>query len=221
MCVSSFVVLLAAAAAYGGQAGLGQGASGDDVLGVQTALQAYGYYNSTLDGAFGPVTHRAVIRFQRDCGLPADGVVDEATMQALEQFDPALVMPSRGSAGDRQGPMVVAFAEEFLGAPYVWAGSSPSGFDCSGFTSYIFSEFGVSLSHGADLQFREGYQVNNPQVGDLVFFSTYESGPSHVGIYMGDDLFIHASSAAGDVCITTLSSAYYTERYLGARRVLD
>ncbi|MDF9407918.1 MAG: D-gamma-glutamyl-meso-diaminopimelic acid endopeptidase CwlS precursor [Pelotomaculum sp. PtaB.Bin104] len=214
------VTFLTATAVYAGQA-LKEGASGNDVLKVQTKLQSYGYYDSALDGDFGPATLNAVIRFQADCGLTVDGIVGPETIQALERFNPATFTPSRGAAGDRKGQTIVSYAEQFLGTPYVWAGGSPRGFDCSGFTSYVFGHFGIDLPHAADEQFDEGYRVSQPRAGDLVFFSTYESGPSHVGIYIGDNQFIHGSSGAGEVCITSLSTPYYRERYLGARRVIS
>jgi len=210
-----------ATAVYAGQPVLKQGASGNDVLKVQTKLQAFGYYTSALDGEFGPATYKAVIRFQTDCGLTVDGIVGQETLQALERFNPATFSPNRGSIGDRTGQSIVSFAQQFLGTPYVWAGSSPRGFDCSGFTSYVLGQFGVDLPHAADGQFREGVQVSQPRLGDLVFFSTYEPGPSHVGIYIGDNQFIHSSSGAGEVCITSLSAPYYSSRYLGARRVIN
>lgn len=214
------VMFFATAAAYAEEEFLKQGASGDEVLWLQTKLQAHGYYYGELDGKFGPITHRAVVRLQWDCGLPADGVVGLDTIKALVDFDPEAVLASRGAIEDRRGQAIVAFAEQFLGTPYTWAGTSSRGFDCSGFTYYVFGEFGVGLPHRADLQFREGYPVSELSVGDLVFYSTYESGPSHVGIYMGGNEFIHASSGAGEVCITSMSAAYYSARYLGARRVL-
>jgi cell wall-associated NlpC family hydrolase len=113
-------------------------------------------------------------------------------------------------------------ASSHLGAPYVWGGAASSGFDCSGFIYYLLKEYyGLTLPRMADGQFNAGAVVERAdiQAGDLVFFSTYEPGPSHVGIYMGDGNFIHASSAARQVTITPLSRAYYAERYVGARRL--
>ncbi|MEN6567990.1 MAG: NlpC/P60 family protein [Veillonellales bacterium] len=120
------------------------------------------------------------------------------------------------------GSALINFASNFIGTPYVWAGNSPGGFDCSGFIYYIFIEHGVSLPRMADAQFNEGASVEKAALlpGDLVFFETYEPGPSHVGIYLGDDKFIHASSAAGQVIISDLNKPYYAMTYLGARRVL-
>lgn len=222
LCVFLTTALLAMTAAHGSQDSLKRGSKGEDVLRVQYLLQQYGYYDSELDGEYGSATMKAVAYFQGDCGLKVDGVVGAQTWAALEIFNPgAAVKTNRGASFDRLGYSIVEYARQFLGTPYSWAGMSPRGFDCSGFTTYVFNEFGVSLSHAADLQFNQGYAVTDLLPGDLVFYATYSKGPSHVGIYMGDGNFIHASSGAGYVTITPMSTAYYSARYLGARRVLD
>jgi cell wall-associated NlpC family hydrolase len=160
------------------------------------------------------------MEFQGDEGLKADGVVEDQTWRALQDFNPATV--SRGLSQSRSGQQLVVFAKRYLGTPYVWGGASPSGFDCSGFIVYVFKQFGVQLPRMADEQFEVGSSVARAdlQPGDMVFFTTYEPGPSHVGIYIGGGQFLHASSAVGEVTVTPLSKEYYQERYLGARRVL-
>jgi len=97
---------------------------------------------------------------------------------------------------------------------------SPSGFDCSGFTLYIYRQLGVRLPHSAADQFYLGTPVSRSDLlpGDLVFFETYTQGPSHVGIYVGEGRFIHASSRRG-ISLDSLDSSYYASRYLGARRI--
>lgn len=200
---------------------LKQGVSGDDVLKLQTKLHGLGYYRGSPDGNFGPGTCNAVINFQIDRGLEADGIAGLVTLQALQSSGSAIAPPNRGSIEDRKAQAVVSFARQFLGTPYVWGGSSPKGFDCSGFTCYVLSQYGISLPHAADEQFKTGVRVNQPRLGDLVFFTTYEAGPSHVGIYIGNDQFIHCSSATGEVCLTSLSKPYYSARYLGACRVIN
>lgn len=203
----------------GGQA-LKQGSTGDSVFLLQKKLLDLGYYQGALDGNFGSGTKSAVTRFQSDRGLTVDGIAGSETLRALQNNGPAAISPSRGQAGDRKAQTIASFAKQFLGVPYTWAGSSPSGFDCSGFTYYVFGQFGVDLPRMADGQFNAGISAGQLQPGDLVFFSTYEPGPSHVGIYIGDNQFIHSSSGTGDVTITSLGTAYYSARYLGARRVL-
>lgn len=217
----SLVTLLSATVAYAGQPVVKKGASGNEVLQIQTKLKSYGYYTGALDGDFGPATCNAVISFQADCGLTVDGIVGPETLRALENFSPAAITPSRGASADRKGQSIVSFARQFLGTPYVWAGCSPKGFDCSGFTCYVYSRFGINLPHAADQQFKKGVKVTQLKAGDLVFFSTYEPGPSHVGIYIGNNQFIHGSSGAGKVTITSMDAPYYTSRYLGARRIIN
>jgi len=114
-------------------------------------------------------------------------------------------------------------AAQFLGTPYKYGGSGPGGFDCSGFTSYIFSRAGISLPHSAASQFSIGTAVaqSDLQPGDLVFFAGGGNGIDHVGIYAGDGRIIHSSSPrSGGVIYTALSSSYYANSYVGARRVL-
>ncbi len=120
------------------------------------------------------------------------------------------------------GSQIVATARKYLGVPYLWAGTSPSGFDCSGFTQYVYKQHGISLSRTTLTQYKEGVYVSksNLQPGDLVFFqNTYREGISHVGIYVGDGKFIHASSSQG-ITVTPLSNTYWAPRYYGARRIL-
>lgn len=120
-----------------------------------------------------------------------------------------------------KGEYITATAIKYKGVPYKFGGTSPSGFDCSGFVMYVFDKQGIKLPRTADKQFEKGKVVarKDLQIGDLVFFTTYEKGASHCGIYMGKENFIHASSSLG-VTVTPLSNVYWKERYLGARRVL-
>ena len=119
------------------------------------------------------------------------------------------------------GQQAVDLAKQYLGYAYVWGGTSPEGgFDCSGFTKYIFGQLGYTLKRTAGDQMSNGTAVTELAVGDLVFFSnTYAtSAPaSHVGIYTGNGKFIHA--VQGGVAITPLSDSFYASRYAGARRI--
>lgn len=124
------------------------------------------------------------------------------------------------STTNTSGAEIVKNAQKYMGVPYVWGGTTPDGWDCSGFTQYVMKESGISIPRTAAEQFNKGVAVNKSdlQIGDLVFFTTYKPGASHVGFYMGDDKFIHASSAAKKVTINSLSETYYTDHYIGARR---
>lgn len=130
---------------------------------------------------------------------------------------------------------IVSYAKKFLGVPYVYGGASSSGFDCSGFTMYVYKHFGISMAHGAQSQAKLGKKItadksskssllNNLKAGDLVFFLDYETMDEigHCGIYIGDGNFIHASSGSG-YCVkinSLLPGEYYNTRYCAARRII-
>ena len=109
----------------------------------------------------------------------------------------------------------------FRGVPYRNGGSDPSGFDCSGFTQYVFAQHGIALPRSVEDQFEEGKKVKprDLESGDLVFFKTVSRGPSHVGIIIGDDQFVHAPSSKGVVRVERLSAEYWSKRFIAGRRV--
>ncbi|MGA8474963.1 MAG: C40 family peptidase [Candidatus Cybelea sp.] len=110
-------------------------------------------------------------------------------------------------------------ALRFLGVPYVFGGTTASGFDCSGFVQHVFAMLGIDLPRTADAQYDVGHRaVGGPHPGDLVFFDTY-GGVSHVGIYLGNGEFVHASSSRG-VMVSHLSESYWAARYVGAKRLI-
>ncbi len=116
---------------------------------------------------------------------------------------------------------ILNFAARFLGTPYVWGGTTPSpGFDCSGYIQYVYRNSGISLNRTSEQQFNNGVSVSRSQLrpGDLVFFHTYSSGASHVGIYAGNNTMINSSN--GGVSYDDMSNSYWAPRYLGARRVI-
>lgn len=124
---------------------------------------------------------------------------------------------SRGGGANTSG--IVTTALSLKGVPYVFGGTSRSGFDCSGFTQYVYKASGISIPRTSYTQFNSGSSVSKQdlQPGDLVFFTTYSKGASHVGIYIGNGTFVHASDSG--VRTTSLNESYYKSRYLGARRV--
>jgi cell wall-associated NlpC family hydrolase len=109
----------------------------------------------------------------------------------------------------------------YRGSRYRFGGTSRGGFDCSGFTRYVYARYGIALPHSSASQFSHGQPISRDELqpGDLVFFATRTRGISHVGIYIGDNRFIHASNVRRGVTVDSLGSAYYSARYRGARRV--
>jgi cell wall-associated NlpC family hydrolase len=124
------------------------------------------------------------------------------------------------SRGGSDSSSIVSRALSLQGTAYVFGGTSKSGFDCSGFTKYVYAGSGISLPRTSFDQFASGTPVSmdNLQPGDLVFFSTYAKGASHVGIYIGGGRFVHASNPSSGVKVSSLSESFYASRYLGARR---
>ncbi len=136
---------------------------------------------------------------------------------------PAPAAPAAAPASSSHGQAMVSIAMRYLGYPYAWGGSSPSGFDCSGFTAYVANlAFGAKLSHVVTGQIGAGTAVGSKdlQPGDLVFFvNTYEPGLSHVGIYIGGGQMIHAGSERTGVVISNIWDSYWGPKYYGARRL--
>jgi cell wall-associated NlpC family hydrolase len=181
-----------------------QGTSGNGVKSLQNDLSWLGYFDKAQTGYFGSYTRSSVIRYQEDHNLTPDGIMGHLTARSIK--------------ADR----VAQTAKRYLDVPYKWGGNSPSGFDCSGFTSYVLNANGIYTERTAEQQYGQGYWVSkaNLKRGDLVFFSTYKAGPSHVGIYLGNGKFINSSSGWGKVVIADLSNSYWAEHYLSARRII-
>lgn len=206
------------------------GTSGPDVAEIQNELSDLGYYNGIPDGVYGADTAAAVKKYQASMGLEADGVVGDYTYSKLM----GKRMPSRRSNygvsrgygygyGANTGMVrsLISTAYDYVGVPYVFGGTTPWGFDCSGYTQYVFRQIGVDIPRTADAQYYSYPKVSasNLQPGDLVFFETYEPGPSHCGIYIGNGQMLQAGSSTG-VTVSNVFSGYFGARYIGACRVL-
>lgn len=159
-----------------------------------------------------------------------DGNADKAgDAQQTGDVPPGTEEPADGDAAqsedkvDRQA--LVEYAKTFLGVKYVYGGETPKGFDCSGFVWYVYNKFGISITRKSSSQAQGGRKISKSELkpGDLVFFDTNDDNDklndiSHVGIYIGDGKFIHASTYLHNkIAIESLSSSYYSKRYMCAR----
>jgi len=147
--------------------------------------------------------------------------------KALRRTARAKTVARRAPLPARSGDDIhdlLAYARSLLGIRYRWAGESPTtGFDCSGFTKYVFGRFGVALPHSAAAQYSCGIPVARAELipGDLLLFRTSGSGIDHAAIYCGDGRFIHASSCGGCVRVDALTEPYWSSHLVGARRLLE
>ncbi|MCA1011730.1 NlpC/P60 family protein [Halobacillus halophilus] len=212
---------------------LHRGDQGEGVEALQTELQSLGYYTYSLDGLFGPITEDAVEEFQADQGLKVDGLAGPNTMAALSSIEesdkeeddeaqeteeaPESEVSASGQV-DSESSEVAEVAEDLIGVPYVWGGTTPDGFDSSGFIQYAYEQAGIDLSrtHRANWS-NNGEFVDSPDVGDLVFFEgTYDvDGASHSGIYVGDNKIVHAGSDG--IEYADLTNDYWQDHYLGTK----
>jgi len=193
------------------------GSSGAYVLTLQSELAHLGYSVGPLDGIYGPKTLAAVEAFQGNDHLPVDGIAGPLTQNALEKTQ----TPSAPSTSSAKISGIVSEAKNLFGTPFRWGGTTPAGFDCSGFTQYVFASQGIELPRVSQDQAKIGSAVpyNNLQPGDLVFFSFAGNGTiDHVGIYLGNSQFISSTTHKG-VAIYPFTS-YWLNVYKGAQRVL-
>ncbi len=181
------------------------------------------WYKVKLNGETGYIAKRLLSSTKQEATSRGaeERNVEETQNTAQEQANASVQTTTTNSKGQE----IVNYAKQYLGCKYVYGGSGPSTFDCSGFTMYVYKHFGISLSHSARAQSKNGTYVakENLQPGDLVFFKDYETmdGIGHCGIYVGDGNFIHASSGTGYcVKISTLLSGSYNTRYETARRLI-
>ncbi|PYZ92535.1 glycoside hydrolase [Salipaludibacillus keqinensis] len=199
---------------------LKEGSKGSSVTELQNMLKATGHFSGNATGNFGPVTKAALVKFQNQWGLISDGIATKATLDKLEEVAAIHMSESTSSTSSSQSfntMNLIADASDHLGVPYLWGGTTPSGFDCSGFIQSVFKNNGVNLPRTVAQQWNATKSVSTPRVGDIVYFETYRTGPSHNGIYIGNNQFIHSGSSTG-VTVTSMSNSYWSQRYLGARR---
>lgn len=203
--------------------------SGEDVRQLQEALKAMGFLSiDNCTDYFGTQTENALKSFQQSNGLIADGAAGLRTIDAINKVlagrNITLPEPTRGSEVGSIAKDIITTGRKYLGVRYSYGGSSPKGFDCSGFTSYVFKQHGITLPRSTVDQATIGTKVGKADLkpGDILIFSnTYKKGPSHAGIYIGNGQFIHASSVgSGGVVISDINSDYYSSHFSYGRRVL-
>ncbi|MEK6696994.1 MAG: NlpC/P60 family protein [Candidatus Deferrimicrobiota bacterium] len=154
--------------------------------------------------------------------LPTEAELTELA-QAVKAADTAAPdAPEAGKADESIKGRLLRVARRMLAVPYRFGGTTLWGLDCSGFVQKTFAFLNLDLPRSAREQFREGAKVAKADLspGDLVFFRTYAKYPSHVGIYLGDNRFVHASSREKKVTVDSLDTPYYVKRYIGAKRLL-
>ena len=207
-------VLFSLSCAVTALASFQRGDDGQEVVAIQKRLVELSYSINNIDGDFGPETERAVKNFQADKGLEVDGIVGSATYRALMNRE---MPPNRSNSVVRN---VLRSAYSVIGTPYVFGGTTPYGFDCSGFTSYVFNNTVGSIPRVAQSQFNATTHVSREELlpGDLVFFvGTYDTaGVSHCGIYVGDGMMIHCGDP---IQYANLNTSYWQSHFYAYGRL--
>lgn len=209
---------------------LRRGLKGNDVRDLQLALKKLGHYNIAVDSSFGPGTLNAVKSFQRAQKISVDGSVGPATVRSINDVlsgkvaagKPSAAAPNRNDSGKSTTINIINTAKKFIGGRYVYGGSSPAGFDCSGFTQYVYKQMGINIPRATTSQASAGSRISKSdlQPGDLLIFSnTYKAGPSHAGVYIGNGQFVHASNPSKGIRIDSINSGYYNGKFSYGRRV--
>ena len=183
---------------------------------AQQYLLKLGFDPDETDGRFTKSTRKAIRKFQKKYKLKGTGNLDNATYQELK-----FQAEAKEYGGSVASTKILKTAAQYKGVPYVFGGTTPRGFDCSGYVQFVFAKHGIRLTRTADTQAREGKFVSRKALkpGDLVFFTTYEPGASHVGIYAGNNQFWNATSSRG-IMLSNLNDSYWGPRYYTARRIL-
>ncbi len=194
--------------------------AGGDALRVrQGPGTSYAILCNVYDGDRFPITGKTNGWYQILCNGRTGYVSAE---YVIVQDEDSIISPGGDTPSNPEAQQIVNFALQYVGYPYVYGTAGPDTFDCSGFTSYVYAHFGYSLYRSSRDQVKNGVAVDKAdlQPGDLVFFSTNGSYPTHVGLYIGDGNIVHASTPQDGVKISSLNTSYYIQNYFAARRIL-
>ncbi len=204
------------------------GSKGEDVKEFQDALKKLGYLNiDTTTTYFGTITETALIEFQQSLNITADGIAGPATYKSINNAlnkNPNIYPPNRGDDNKNLTIDIINISKSYLNpkVPYVFGGNSINGMDCSAFTMTVYSRVGINIPRTSNLQAQVGKEIDrkNLKAGDLLIFSdTYRKGPSHTGIYLGQDEFIHASTSNNGITVTKLTDRYFENHFTFGRRL--
>lgn len=193
-------------------------------LSINTAVEVTeeldGWSQVKVDGKEGYISSSLLSTTKQETSRSSTTVRTATSGQETETTQPTQTAQTTTSTPSGKGSTVVATAQMYIGCKYVYGGTTPSGFDCSGFTSYVYKLHGVSLNRTAAGQYSNGIAVarSDLQPGDLVMFG--KSGINHVAIYIGGGMIVHAANSSRGVTTDTITSGYYNTNYVGARRVI-
>ena len=214
-----------------------RGEQSSDVVTLQKRLTDLGYYDYTPSGSYGSVTYMAIRAFQGHNRLEVTGVASIETLDLLfsDEAQPRDLMIEENETskdvcapGESIQEQMADYAQTFLGIPYILGAKGPKAYDCSGFTSRVLRDFGIELPRPC---YSQGYsnsvgekikKIKDLQVGDLVFFNTnLNDGDKcdHVGIYVGENRFVHASFAEGEIIVSDITKHYWAKIFAWGRRV--
>ncbi|TXL67817.1 cell wall lytic activity [Cerasibacillus terrae] len=220
------------------------GLTSENVKLTQEILQYFGYYAGEADGIYGPLTAQAIKVAEEEHNITLENEVpqqplkkvhadnekkatkkeekinNEHQLKVKEKQDKEENENKTKTVPTDPAPStdVIQTARAQIGTPYKWGGTSPGGFDCSGFLQFVYQAEDIQIPRTVSDIWNYGTPVEQPSVGDLIFFETYKPGPSHAGIYLGDGKFIHAGESRG-VEISEMDNPYWSPKYLGAKRI--
>lgn len=202
------------------------GSKGEDVKLLQEGLKELGFLDiEATNPNYTPSIEEAVRDFQYTYNLDVDGLAGKQVFNTLGKVINGEIKRLEAKVEEKENDLakkIISSANSHKGKRYVFGASGPNTFDCSGFTQYVYRQNGINIPRTTKTQANAGKKVTKSQLkpGDLIIFSnTYQAGPSHAGIYMGNNNFIHASSGGKRVMVSSLSQGYYKNKFSYGRRV--